>query len=404
MEGRLQSLTGADERCDQDEDYHAIEELLRNERRRRGRGEEGVSGIRPTVVGAGKPPRSRDCSGRGVLYSSDEEEGGNTSTTHACRSSNNPFRNFTVGCAATQQPRTSSIAKPVSTGSTASRHAKGFYNPLGQIELPALIPEGEDEEEEMGWGETATVDHWLVDDIGQPPAKRTKRRSFELSGVTADSQTNRLRKQRTSRPRPQTQQPRGSVSGDGPREQCVIEINSDTDIDMITDHWVGDLHRTPPTSPSPSTATLLSSSSAEPPAGAPLRIRVRIEGRTYLIPCPRRSPDGQVTSVGWLAALAGERYYSQHGVQPELSLTTSDGALLSAGDALIHVLNPNEEVVGVVNQWHHPPLAERYQTACRTSTTGELHRDNVTMTTSCPAPYSPPSSGAEGVPVCWLDL
>ena len=105
------------------------------------------------------------------------------------------------------------------------------------------------------------------------------------------------------------------------------------------------------------------------PMDAPLRIRVRVENECFMIPCPRRVDSGD-TTVDWLANQAGERYYLQRGVRPRLTLTTLDGALLCSNDPLTHVLQDSEEVVGVVEHWHLPPLRERYQTACRNAGVG----------------------------------
>ena len=79
--------------------------------------------------------------------------------------------------------RALSASDSVSIGRGSNRHVKGFYNPLGQVEMPALIPEGgeggereREEEEEKGEGEGCPViDNWLVDDVGQqPPLKRRR--------------------------------------------------------------------------------------------------------------------------------------------------------------------------------------------------------------------------------------
>ena len=103
----------------------------------------------------------------------------------------------------------------------------------------------------------------------------------------------------------------------------------------------------------------------------PLRIRVKIEDKSYMIPCPRELSDGSQTTINWLASQAAERYYAQQGVRPRLSLTTADGAILSAGDVVSHVLQSREEVKGVVEHWHLPPLHERYQTASTNAGLGE---------------------------------
>ena len=107
-----------------------------------------------------------------------------------------------------------------------------------------------------------------------------------------------------------------------------------------------------------------------PSAAPPMRIRVRIQNSSYRIPCLHYQQGGGATTVGWLVTQAAERYFSQHGRRPVLSLTTADGDSLCQADPIAHVLQQDEEVVGVVQQWFTPPLVERYLVACRTSGVG----------------------------------
>ena len=129
-----------------------------------------------------------------------------------------------------------------------------------------------------------------------------------------------------------------------------------------------------PTHPSiPSTP--ISSPSSYPascPSPAHLRIRVRIENCTYLIPCPAML-DGRDTPISWLTAKASERYFSQRERRPSLELMLMDGASLCPTDAVTHVLRQDEMVVGVVKQWLAPPLAECYRKACVDAGRGEKH-------------------------------
>ncbi len=112
------------------------------------------------------------------------------------------------------------------------------------------------------------------------------------------------------------------------------------------------------------------SSSHRIPPPPPLRVRVRIGDSSYLIPCPALDANGRDTSISWLTTQAAERYFSQRGKRPLLSLTTPDGASLCPADSVAHVLRQDDEVVGVVEEWFCPPLAERYQVACRTAGVG----------------------------------
>ena len=105
----------------------------------------------------------------------------------------------------------------------------------------------------------------------------------------------------------------------------------------------------------------------------PLRVRVKIESRSYLVPCPSKDSSGRDTTIQWLMSQASERHYAQQGVRPRLSLTTSDGAILCPTDLVSHVLSPNEEVVGVVEGWVEEMLEESYLTACKKEGVGELN-------------------------------
>ena len=255
--------------------------------------------------------------------------------------SDNPFQSFTVGPSCQK-----SLGEP-SRPLGRDHSLRGFFNPLGQVEVPALIPEeGEDVD---------VVDDWLIDDVGQPPAKRKKRVSEESEAASNQPPSPSQRRTRSSSITRRSSIPKQGSSNSVGSRQPVIEINSGDSNDSFhaEDSTVTQWD---------DTVTITQGQYAE----APLRIRVRIENKSFLIPCPR-SVDDTDTTVGWLASQATERYYTQHGVRPQLTLTTRDGALLCPSDPIVHVVQSNEEVVGVVEAWHLPPLAERYQTACRSS-------------------------------------
>ena len=113
------------------------------------------------------------------------------------------------------------------------------------------------------------------------------------------------------------------------------------------------------------------------PLPLPMRIRVRILNSSYRIPCPAQLQRGVATTVDWLATQASERYFSQHGRRPVLSLSTVEGDSLCPADPVAHVLTQDEEAVGVVQQWFTPPLLERYLVACRTSGVGKCSLRSV---------------------------
>ena len=106
------------------------------------------------------------------------------------------------------------------------------------------------------------------------------------------------------------------------------------------------------------------------------RVRVKIDSKSYLIPCPRKSPNGLDTTIQWLISQASERHYAQQGLgaRPRLSLTTSDGAILCPTDLVSHVLSPDEELVGVVEGWVEETLEESYLTVCKKEQMGECKK------------------------------
>ena len=382
-----------------------------------------------------------DRTGAGVLYSSDEEDT-SYQPKHSLSTrtkSSNPFEHFTVGGGQsdrTSLPTVSSTphSRAMSSGGTnvetsPTSHRKGFFNPLGQVEIPSLLPEEDSEEDGSSisqHGDHPVIDGWLINDMGQPPPAKRKRRqddNYTLEGggskkppsskslVRLESNSGRrsgsqLRFRKSPSVTRTTTQTRvshglrgkhlygeGSGSSDvigGLRstDRSVTEIESDDGLQldnddiMLNENFGSMFAPSSSTQPfgyglgnsstlndtvrqNPTTSSAGHAQSAAPD-GAPLRIRVRIETKSHLIPCPRKQEDGMDTTIAWLVKQATDRYYTQEGVRPELSLTTLDGALLCPTDPVVHVLGENEEVVGVVEQWHLPPLGERYEMACRT--------------------------------------
>lgn len=292
-----------------------------------------------------------------MLYSSDEEDSvprcsvGARKSGLLSRETSNPFKNFTVG-GGSRHVETSRFSE-TQRGQLPS--PQGSAQPLGQVEAPALIPEDEWAGNEGGvW-----VDGWLVDDMGQPPAKRKRRGGAESSlgsgGVSTRGSKGRLSLDRKGKERLSAGSGGGARTGGVARErssssvrssgssrraeQSMVLLDSDSDDDVGEALWMGGALRE-----EGSDAAVLGSSGVfgssvpstlvEPDLEAPLRVRVRIERHTYLVPCPRQEKNGQATSIRWLAAQAAQRHYQQHGVRPELSLTTSDGALLCSSDPI----------------------------------------------------------------------
>ena len=249
------------------------------------------------------------------------------------------------------------------------------YNPLGQMEVPALLPEDGEEEEEGGG--PSFGDRWLVEDVGPPTGKRKR-----CNPRTPQTERLRRRERGSVQHRPRLLARSGStVAADTAACSTPSSLLRSSSPALL---WNTPTKTTPPNHTPPKTTptkdTEPKSKNTPPAITAPvlptstdsmLRLRVTIENRAYLIPCPRKI-DGHDTTVAWLATEAAERYCTHQGVRPVLTLTTADGAHLSPADALADVLQNNEEVRGVVEHKELPPLSERYQMACRNAGMGEL--------------------------------
>jgi hypothetical protein len=413
----------------------------------------------------------------------------------------NPFENFTVGKRSSadisgehqsirSEYRGEKSKKRLPISASVSIAGQwSHFNPLGQVEgnydMPALIPENE-EEQECGYGgrendrDLPLIDNWLVDDMSnsrnkdQPPAKRRKHQSSSgasrkevrsfLEGSTTYTSSATLSQGGGGRKRPLQQQknrtamqllkkksPSGSVavssnsrrctndevqSSNKKRKTVLVEDSSSSDSDerfldsvIITEDDNNMMDSDCTTSTLASTksshlhtrapfnsANTASSSTASSSRGVgrytclmntpqprfsstiaptintapnipstaynmaysnmpPLfRVRVKIESKSYLIPCPRKGPNGLDTTIQWLISQASERHYVQQGLvgaRPRLSLTTTDGAILCPTDLVSHVLGPDEELVGVVEGWVEETMEERYLAACKKERVGE---------------------------------
>ncbi|KAM6148285.1 tonsoku-like protein [Rhynchocyon petersi] len=117
----------------------------------------------------------------------------------------------------------------------------------------------------------------------------------------------------------------------------------------------------PPESPRPGLESLSSGQSLGPAPPPPIRVRVRIQDNLFLIPVPHST---EAHSVAWLAEQATQRYYQTCGLLPRLTLQ-KEGALLAPQDAILDVLQSNEEVLAEVTSWDLPPLTDRYHRACQ---------------------------------------
>lgn len=394
---RLDSMTESHDSYELENEHTTIRDYLWEEMKKRGWEGEGEiinSEERQTIP----RPRSRESSGssvsgevdgskqtnrrhmfadrtgRDVLLSSDEEDDSPTITTipkaaHLPKEKA-PFSIHKSGSIYTQSS-TSKTSTSLNANPSSSRQMK---RPLLQDDKPALIPEGRGAP--LSTGAFPIIDHWLEDDVGGPlPKKRRANDPFKT--VTQSSKGSlRLKGRRSgSQARLTVSRRDHAVSrsvGDtynvdlNDSETCeILCIDSPPDTSSHQQHYIesSSAHSAQPVTAQNTTTA--------PVTPLPLRIRVKIDTKSYLIPCPAKLMDGSDSTIHWLARQAAERYYTQHGVKPCLSLTTIDSALLSADDVIAHVLQSGEEVVGVVEQWHLPPLPQRYQTACSNKAVGK---------------------------------
>lgn len=157
------------------------------------------------------------------------------------------------------------------------------------------------------------------------------------------------------------------------RQDSVEEMRGeDSDVSFASDHLSLPYCTTPP--PLVATSPLSRGPSrdiipAPPPGPSHMRVRVTIEHKTFLVPCPVYS--SPAPSFAWLADEASSRYGNQMGRRPQLSLITQDGAQLCPEDLLADVLGYNEEIVGVVKGWELPPLSEQYRACCKKANQSE---------------------------------
>lgn len=127
------------------------------------------------------------------------------------------------------------------------------------------------------------------------------------------------------------------------------------------------------TSPSPCKTVTASS-------GSNSSLRVRILNTLFLVPLPKSARC--VRTVGWLAAEASKRYQDFQGTRPVLRMTLPDGALLDQSDSIDNLLQgPYTEVIGQVESWDLPPLADRYRSECE--------RKNVPVYTNFASVFQP---------------
>ncbi|KAH7934824.1 hypothetical protein HPB52_001008 [Rhipicephalus sanguineus] len=205
-------------------------------------------------------------------------------------------------------------------------------------ELPALVTE---------------MDDWLEDDI---PKSRSKTSLME-PGLPATRKRNRSSEQSFSSKvlRLEENETEGNVTDDSNGAE-VIDTADSEEFDVLPSATSSACNAAATSSGSPSAAMSLHS-------GGNLSVRVRILNTLFLVPLPRGAASER--TVGWLATEAAKRYQDFQGMRPVLRITLPDGALLDPSDCIDTLLHgPHAEVVGQVESWDLPPLAERYRSEC----------------------------------------
>ena len=402
---RLASAVELNESYELEEKHAAIRDYLRGEMKKRGWVEEDVVVVASVEAESSRTlPRVRskdsigknrgilgsstfshrsrvaDRTGRDVLLSSDEEDSSPASDIAVIVSETSRHRNESH-----DQPTTSQApSKPYSSSSVGHRDremvciasSRGCRQakrsrPLEQTTIPALISE------KRAGCDPTTGDQWLEDDMPYKKRKRQARDPFKADNSTGSrgSRSRGLSSSLSLKRRPGGGKSRSTerILMDSTVSSTVVVSDSDegTDTGDVNHHHYHDpaiAHRHLQLSTNPPLSQPTTAPSTTTPL--PLRIRVKIDTKSYLVPCPAKLVDGSDSTIQWLAQQAAERYCTQQGVRPRLSLTTADGALLSTDDVIAHVLQSGEEVVGVVEHWRLPPLPQRYQTACTTAGLG----------------------------------
>jgi len=109
-----------------------------------------------------------------------------------------------------------------------------------------------------------------------------------------------------------------------------------------------------------------------------LRVTVKIEGHTFLVPC------GSNSTIGWLCSVVAQRYASLEGRCPQLTLYNQNGAFLSEEDLANSVINNGECLSAHVISWTTPPLMDIYRHTSGSVANGQVVQrlSNLTSSTS----------------------
>jgi len=109
-----------------------------------------------------------------------------------------------------------------------------------------------------------------------------------------------------------------------------------------------------------------------------LRVTVKIEGHTFLVPCDSNS------TIGWLCSVVAQRYASLEGCCPQLTLSNQNGALLAEEDLANSVINNGECLSAHVISWTTPPLVDIYRHTSGNAANGQVVQKLSNLTNSTP--------------------
>ncbi|EDV26008.1 uncharacterized protein TRIADDRAFT_55679 [Trichoplax adhaerens] len=188
---------------------------------------------------------------------------------------------------------------------------------------------------------------WLIDDIKETTTKRKKKTQ---STVIGDS-----RKERKGSREGGTKRKSGRTTNYNATQYTMADQFSTNFQDSSADNdeddgraFIDNFEKPP--------ATLNTGTSV-------MRIRVKIQDKTFLIPC---GTENDRRTVSWLLEQTSNRYFNCTGMRPlVMILSNKQGALLSAEDCLFDVLSNNEETIANVESWDLPPLKDRYVSCCQ---------------------------------------
>jgi len=109
-----------------------------------------------------------------------------------------------------------------------------------------------------------------------------------------------------------------------------------------------------------------------------LRVAVKIEGHTFLVPCESSS------TIGWLCSIVAQRYASLEGRCPQLTLSNQSGALLAEEDLANTVINNGECISAHVISWTTPPLVDLYKHTSGSAANNQVIQRFSNITSSTP--------------------